>query len=79
MKKYLFFTGLLVAAFFTGFAQKPCKVVFYNTENFFDTIDDPQTRDDEYTPAGSKKWDAERYTRKLANVEPGVCRYCHAR
>lgn len=69
MKKYLFFTGLLVAAFFTGFAQKPCKVVFYNTENFFDTIDDPQTRDDEYTPAGSKKWDAERYTRKLANVE----------
>ncbi len=69
MKKYLFFTGLLVAAFLTGFAQKPCKVVFYNTENFFDTIDDPQTRDDEYTPAGSKKWDAERYTRKLANVE----------
>lgn len=69
MVKRLFVTCLLVAAFCAGFAQKPCKVVFYNLENFFDTIDDPHVRDEEYTPCGTRKWDAERYASKLANVE----------
>lgn len=69
MNKRLIFTGLLAAAFFVGFAQKPYKVVFYNLENFFDTVDDPRVQDDEFTPNGSKKWDTERYAHKLSNVE----------
>lgn len=42
-----------------------CPVVFYNVENLFDTINDPATNDDEFTPAGSKKWDSQRYEDKL--------------
>ena len=40
------------------FAQKPYKVVFYNLENFFDTINDPEVNDDEFTPEGPKKWNS---------------------
>ncbi len=40
MKKLLF-SGLFVALLLAGFAQKPYKVMFYNFENLFDTIDDP--------------------------------------
>lgn len=30
----------------------PFSFVFYNTENFYDTIDDPLTMDEDYTPNG---------------------------
>lgn len=69
MNRRWLFTGLLAAVLFAGFAQKPYKVVFYNLENFFDTIDDPRVQDDEFTPDGSRKWNAERYACKLSNVE----------
>lgn len=61
----LFFAGLI--AF--GFAQKPHKVVFYNIENFFDTINDPEVLDDEFTPEGPKKWNSAKYNQKLGNIE----------
>ena len=38
---------------------------FYNVENLFDTIDDPVTDDQEFTPSGSNKWDSRRYNLKL--------------
>lgn len=38
---------------------------FYNLENLFDTIDDPDTLDDDFTPNGFKKWSMKRYKRKL--------------
>lgn len=38
---------------------------FYNLENLFDTIDDPNTLDDDFTPNGFKKWSLKRYNRKL--------------
>ncbi len=40
-------------------------IVFYNLENLFDTIDDPNTLDDEFTPKGSLKWNKRKYERKL--------------
>jgi predicted extracellular nuclease len=46
-------------------------VVFYNVENLFDIIDDPATKDEEFTPESLKKWDNEKYEKKindLANV-----------
>ena len=43
-------------------------VMFYNVENLFDIIDDPETRDEEFTPDGSKKWDSERYEKKLEDI-----------
>lgn len=64
----ILFCALFLAAC-TARSQQPCKVVFYNVENFFDTFDDPDTQDDEFTPGGAKQWDAERYAQKLANIE----------
>ena len=68
MKKILF-TGLFVALFAAGIAQKPYKVVFYNFENLFDTIDDPDVHDEEFTPQGAKKWNTSKYNRKIGNLE----------
>ncbi len=38
---------------------------FYNFENLFDTEDDPDTKDEEFTPKGSKSWDKDLYQDKL--------------
>ncbi len=44
-------------------------VMFYNLENFFDTIDDPDNRyDNEYIPNGKKVWNTERYMTKIKNL-----------
>ncbi|MFI3304674.1 MAG: endonuclease/exonuclease/phosphatase family protein [Rikenellaceae bacterium] len=50
-------------------AQSHHKIAFYNVENFFDTIDDPNTNDDEFTPNGSNEWTYVKYAKKLTNVE----------
>ncbi|MDE5708530.1 MAG: endonuclease/exonuclease/phosphatase family protein [Alistipes sp.] len=68
MKKILF-TGLFVALFAAGIAQKPYKVVFYNFENLFDTINDPDVHDEEFTPEGAKKWNSVKYNKKIGNLE----------
>lgn len=43
-------------------------IAFYNLENLFDTINDPDTFDDDRTPAGKDKWTAIRYHNKLRNM-----------
>jgi hypothetical protein len=54
---------------FSFFKKKKGKniftVGFYNLENLFDTEDDPNTLDDDFTPTGFKKWSMKRYKRKL--------------
>ncbi len=52
-------------------------VVFYNVENFFDTINDPATSDEEFLPLADRAWTEERYCVKLqlvastlANITP---------
>lgn len=69
MKRFLL-TGLFAALIAAAcFAQKPYKVVFYNFENLFDTIDDPEIHDEEFTPAGPKEWNTAKYNRKIGNLE----------
>lgn len=69
MKK-LFLTTLLVAGvLFSCFAQRPHMVVFYNLENLFDTINDPDKLDDEFLPDGVKKWNSSKYYRKQSNID----------
>jgi hypothetical protein len=41
------------------------RVMFYNLENLFDTIDNPETNDEEFLPKGDKKWDSYRYWNKI--------------
>ncbi|MBK6344580.1 MAG: endonuclease/exonuclease/phosphatase family protein [Bacteroidales bacterium] len=43
-------------------------IAFYNLENLFDTIDDPNTNDAEFLPGGSNRWTTQRYEAKLANM-----------
>lgn len=69
MKKNLL-TGLIAVLIAVAcFAQKPYKVVFYNFENLFDTINDPGVSDEEFTPDGPKQWNSVKYGKKLANLE----------
>ena len=43
-------------------------VAFYNLENLFDTIHQPEVNDIEFTPAGSMKWGTMKYNNKLHNL-----------
>lgn len=46
----------------------PFSFMFYNTENFYDIIDDPMTMDDAFTPAGANGWTKERFNDKVAKL-----------
>ena len=48
--------------------KKECTVVFYNVENLFDTIDNPNKWDDDFTPEGKLKFNTERYQNKLIKL-----------
>lgn len=43
-------------------------VAFYNFENLFDTINDPVTNDEEWTPKGDQHWNSKKYRQKLENL-----------
>ena len=49
-------------------AYKVGLVGFYNLENLFDTIDDPNKKDEEFLPNGSNQWTTEKYMSKLHNM-----------
>ena len=44
------------------------RIMFYNTENLFDTENDTLTDDDDFTPAGKYHWTHKRYDAKIRNT-----------
>lgn len=40
-------------------------IAFYNTENLFDTIDDPHKNDNDFLPTSKSNWNSERYSLKV--------------
>jgi len=75
MRKILFL--LIIAAYFSSFSQdkekqyKIATIAFYNIENVFDTIVDPDTNkilQEDFTPKGPKNWTSEKYYKKLDNI-----------
>src|SRR5580704_7134799 len=46
----------------------PGRVVFYNTENLFDTIRDPQNSDDAFLPQSPNQWNTQKYQSKLTHI-----------
>jgi len=48
--------------------QKDFRIGFYNVENLFDTIDIDGKADEEFTPQSKKKWNTERYFKKLNDL-----------
>jgi endonuclease/exonuclease/phosphatase family metal-dependent hydrolase len=56
---------------FLLFARKPnpaVRIMFYNVENLFDTIDDPSKNDNEFLPNGARHWNGYRYFQKLKRI-----------
>ncbi|MBA0883372.1 endonuclease/exonuclease/phosphatase family protein [Flavobacterium undicola] len=55
-----------------GFSQQKSyrihTLAFYNFENLFDTINNPDTNDDEWTPQGTQRWTSKKYHQKLENL-----------
>ena len=47
-------------------------VAFYNLENLFDTINNPSTNDEEFTPSGSYRWGGLKYRNKLHNLAHAI-------
>jgi hypothetical protein len=41
------------------------RLMFYNTENLFDTVNDTLKEDDEFLPEGSRRWNLKRYNSKI--------------
>ncbi|MBR4268056.1 MAG: hypothetical protein IKQ46_18635 [Bacteroidales bacterium] len=76
MKKFIFIMTLIFSllAFFSFspksglLGDEDFIVMFYNLENFFDTINNPLKSDDEYTPNGGKHWTASRYNLKMKHI-----------
>ncbi len=63
--------GLLLNLLFAAelFSQESgpdnVRLMFYNTENLFDTVDDTLKDDDEFLPEGSRRWNLKRYYSKI--------------
>lgn len=69
MKKYILLSLVLfTTAILNAQNENQITIAFYNVENLFDTINDPITKDDEFTPTGNKKWNLERYEKKLTDI-----------
>jgi len=47
-------------------------IVFYNTENLFDTIDNPLKNDNEFLPNADKHWDSYKYYKKLTAIYKAI-------
>jgi len=47
-------------------------VAFYNQENFFDTINNENVNDEEYTPNGPIKWNTQKYKAKLQHMSYAI-------
>ncbi|MCF6169555.1 MAG: hypothetical protein L3J66_01075 [Bacteroidales bacterium] len=73
MKKYFNITLLIIfsVAVFSScsrISSRNFSFAFYNVENLFDTINDPDIRDGRYVPGSDLQWDTEKYLHKLNNL-----------
>ena len=67
MKRLIFFLTVCTLCFLSCFGQG-MTILFFNTENLFDTEDDPNKDDDAFTPDGDYRWTRSRYWNKLDAV-----------
>ena len=65
------FTLIFITSFVFGQSSKKEKVrciTFYNLENLYDTINQTDVDDEEFTPGGKSNWDSKKYLEKLAHI-----------
>jgi len=65
MKPNILFLSLFLLIFCGESQSQSFRVMFYNVENLFDTINDPHKNDEEFLPTGIKRWNSYRYYKKL--------------
>lgn len=73
LKKYLIVLLLAINCFSVSILaqnspSEPLNILFYNTENLFDTSNDPLTQDDEFLPNGDRHWNNFRFQKKLNQI-----------
>lgn len=71
LKNSILFASCVCIIHISAFCQSESKsfsILFYNVENLFDTINNPHTKDDEFTPEGDKQWGTRKYYRKLHSL-----------
>lgn len=73
MSRMWFFVGLICAGTLSLSGQNQdlrdgYRIAFYNVENLFDTIDQPEVDDSEFTPDADKKWNNWRYWTKVNRI-----------
>lgn len=69
--KKTYLTVALLTAFYTSYGQQKAKaicVAFYNFENYFDTLNNPEINDDDFTPEGSMGNTSEVFIQKTTNL-----------
>ncbi len=71
---FFLFAVLLIGLLVPGpcRAQQTFRVMSYNVENFFDTKDNPEKEDDDFTPQGIRAWTPGRYHRKLQQTSQTI-------
>lgn len=59
------FIGVTLISFTQEASNASYRLMFYNIENLFDTIDNPITHDEEFLPNSDKHWGNYRYWKKI--------------
>jgi len=70
--KSILFTLTFALVLFFGYSQEKSYnitcIAFYNLENLFDTINDPNINDEEFLPEGKNLWTGPKYIEKLSHM-----------
>lgn len=69
MKKMIYYllTVCMALIFVNPHAQQ-ARIVFYNTENFYDTKNDSLKNDEDFLPDGAKHWTYQRFRQKITRL-----------
>lgn len=69
MYRIILLSFLIISSYYTVAQERPIGTIgFYNLENLFDTVNDPEINDEEYLVEGDRQWNEERYQNKLNNM-----------
>lgn len=75
MRGFFYFTAARFTAFSVALGAvgaraegRDLKVMGYNLQNLFDTVDNPRTNDEEFTPNGKQRWTDAVLTDKMRNL-----------
>jgi len=68
MNKYTYYIIILLFLLSSHSQEQEYRIAFYNVENLFDINNNPNTKDDDFTPESTHHWDSYKYQKKLNNI-----------